>query len=227
MLGDIADVMAPDLRGFGTGDQDDVPEVMLMETYALDLMKLADERSMDSVVLCGLSMGGYIAMAFLELFPDRVKGLILCNTKAAADDEEAKLGRYKVAEQAFDPGVPVIARGMLPKMLSERTRREREDVARYIEMMMARQRPEAVAAAAQGMALRHDRRDWLKQVKVPTLIITGSEDALMDTSTSKEMNDAIDGSRLEVIEGAGHLSNVDQPERFNALVREFLMRIED
>lgn len=226
-LREDAHVIAPDLRGFGIGNKEYVPEVMPMETYARDLKDLLDERGIDRVVLCGLSMGGYIAMAFLELFPERVKGLILANTKATADDEGTKENRYKIAEQAFETGVPVIARAMIPKMLSERTRKEREPIANTIERMMAQQKEEAVAAAAQGMAIRPDRSDWLKNVRIPTLIITGSEDELMDMSTSKEMHKAIEGSDLEVIDGAGHLSNVDEPDQFNEAVRRFLVEIED
>ncbi len=226
-LREEADLIVPDLRGFGVGKKEYVPDVMGMETYAADLKELLDERGIDRAVICGLSMGGYVAMAFMELFPDRVKALILCNTKASADDDEAKQGRYKVAEQAFDPGVPVIARAMIPKMLSEKTRKEREPIARTIEMMMARQPEKAVAAAAQGMAIRPDRRKWLENIRVPTLIISGSKDELMDASTAKELQKGITGSDLEVIDGASHLSNIDSPDQFNEVVIRFLSGLED
>src|SRR5690606_17033890 len=198
-----------------------------MEEHARDLKMLLVERGIDRVVLCGLSMGGYIAMAFLDLFPDRVKGLILCNTRANADDADGRKGREELAEEVMRKGTAVIARGMLPKMLSERTRKERPEVARKIEAMMERQPPEGIAASSRGMAQRPDRTAWLKNVKMPTLIITGSADRVMELSTSTTMHEAIEGSRLVVIEEAGHLSNVDAPAEFNAAVREFLQRIPD
>jgi 3-oxoadipate enol-lactonase len=223
----VADIIAPDLRGFGVGSKVHVPEVMSMAEYALDLKLQLDTQEIDRVVLCGLSMGGYVAMSFQELFPERVKGLILCNTRAGADDEEAKRKRYEVAEKAFDPGMQVVARELLPKMLSEKTRMERAPVADAIHRMMIAQRPDAVAAAAQGMAIRPDRREFLKKVELPTLIMTGDNDPIMDLDTSKEMNKAISGSELVVIDDAAHLSNVDQPERFNEAIREFLKKIPD
>lgn len=214
---DRIDVLAPDLRGFGN-DRQQIPEAITMDRFAGDLRDLLDRSGIEKVTLCGLSMGGYVSMAFIDLFPDRVRSLILCNTKASADTDEAKENRIKVAEQTVDPGVAVIARGMLPKMLTERTRSERPEIAKRIEMMMASQRPEAVAAASKGMAQRPDRREWLKSLNIPTTIITGNEDPLMDLSTSEEMHKAIADSWLIVIEGAAHLSNVDRPEQFNDAV---------
>jgi pimeloyl-ACP methyl ester carboxylesterase len=220
-LSDKAAVLAPDLRGFGE-DRRPLPEAMTMEAYAADLKELLDEQHIARVVLCGLSMGGYIALAFLERWPERVQGLILCNTKATADTEEGKAARAETAWNAFDKGVSVIARGMVPKVLSERTRREKPELAIAVEAMMARQRPEAVAAAALGMALRPDRSPLLPSITVPTLIITGSDDSLMPLPTSEAMHAAIAGSELVVLPDAAHLSNLEDPVRFNATVERFL-----
>lgn len=225
-LSDVAIPIAPDLNGFGR-NAGALSHTITMEEHARDLKMLLDERGIDRVVLCGLSMGGYIAMAFLDLFPDRVKGLILCNTRANADDTDGKKGREELAEEVMRKGTAVIARGMLPKMLSEHTRKERPEAALKIEAMMERQPPEGIAASSRGMAQRPDRTAWLKNVNVPTLIITGSADRVMELSTSTTMHEAIEGSRLVVIEEAGHLSNVDAPAEFNAAVREFLQRIPD
>ncbi len=210
-------VLAPDLRGFGN-DRQKLPEVMTMEEYASGILGSLDRSGIERVTLCGLSMGGYVSMAFLDRYPDRVRSLILCNTKASADEAEARQNRYKVAEQAFDPGVAVIARGMISKMLTDRTRAERPAIADGIEKMMAGQRPEAVAAASRGMAQRPDRREWLRGLKIPATIITGNEDRLMDLATSREMHEAIAGSELVVIDGAAHLTNVDRPAEFNQAV---------
>jgi pimeloyl-ACP methyl ester carboxylesterase len=223
-LNDVANVLAPDLRGFGN-DKRALPEAMTMEAYAEDLKVLLDEQGIERVVLCGLSMGGYIALAFLTAWPEHVAGLVLANTRANADDEQGREGREETAQNAFDKGMEVIARGMLPKLLTDRTRNESPATAEHIASIIAEQRPEAVAAAARGMAIRMDRIALLPSITVPTLIITGSDDALMPLPTSQAMADAIPNSTLVVLPKAAHLSNVDAPEAFNAAIVGFLQRV--
>jgi 3-oxoadipate enol-lactonase len=220
-LSDVANVLTPDLRGFGD-DRRALPAAMSMEACADDIKVLLDARGIDGVVLGGLSMGGYVALAFAERWPGRIAGLLLCNTRATADTEEGKVAREETARNAFDKGVPVIARGMLPKLLSARTKRERPDLVATVEMMMARQRPEAVAAAARGMALRPDRTPMLASITAPTLIVTGDQDELMPLPTSEAMHHAIHGSELVVLPDVGHLSPVEAPEAFQAAVRRFI-----
>lgn len=220
-LADVAQVLAPDLRGFGD-DQRPVPEVMTMEAYAADLKALVDDRGVERVVLCGLSMGGYVAMAFLDQWPERVAGLVLCNTRANADTPEGRAARQATAQNAFEKGVEVIARAMAPTLLSERSKRTRPELMAYMEAMIARQRPEAVAAAALGMSERPDRHDVLRNCTVPALVITGSEDALMPLPTSQAMADALPHGQLVVIPHAGHLTNLEATESFNGTVRQFL-----
>lgn len=217
----VARMLAPDLRGFGD-DHRPLPMAMAMDTYAADLKSLLDDQGIDRVVICGLSMGGYIALSFIAQWPERVSGLVLCNTRATADSAEGKLAREQTAMDAHAHGAAVIARAMVPKVLSERTRREHPEIADRMEAMMARQRPEAIAAASLGMALRPDRMDLLPTIQVPTLIITGSEDQLMPLPTSEAMRAAIPGSRLVVIDGVAHLSNVEAPDLFNHELERFL-----
>ena len=219
----VARLIAPDLRGFGQSG--DAPETMTMDDYASDLKALVDSLSLEQVVLCGLSMGGYVAFAFLAQYPQAVKGLILANTRAAADSEQAREGRYASVKRAFDEGVPSIAEAMLPKMLTEDTLANRPILVTDVRSMMARQRATGVAAALRGMAARPDRGEALGSIDVPTLIITGGADALIPVSESEAMAKAIPGSRLVVIPGAAHLSNVEKPEAFNTAVEEFLGKI--
>jgi len=223
-LKEQAHVLAPDLRGFGN-DHRALPEAMSMDAYAQDLKDLLDEQHIERVVLCGLSMGGYIALAFLAAWPERVAGLVLANTRANADDEEGRKGREETALNAFDKGMVVIARGMLPKLLAEHTRNALPEITEHMGSIIAEQRPEAVAAAARGMAKRPDRIPMLPSIAVPTLIITGSDDVLMPLPTSQAMANAIPGSALVVLPEAAHLSNVDAPEGFNAAIRAFLKGI--
>lgn len=219
-LTDVADVIAPDLRGFGAGAL--VPEVMTMDDFATDLKALLDERKVDKAVLCGLSMGGYVALAFLARWPERVQALILCNTRSGPDTPEGRTARMDTARNAFEKGVAVIARGMVSKVLSGRTQRERPELVTNMEAMMAQQSPAAVAAASRGMAERPDRTPMLGSIRIPTLIITGAHDELMPLATSRAMHEAIPQSQLVVLPGAAHLSNVEAPELFNRTVREFL-----
>lgn len=219
-FGPTYNVLAPDLRGFGAGGP--VPEVIPMEHYAADMLALIDAQGTEKVVLCGLSMGGYVALAFLDLWPERVSALILCNTRATADTEEGKAARMEAARNALEKGMAVVARGMVPKMLCEKTRREQPDLTSLVESMMAEQPPAAVAAASRGMAQRPDRTAMLASISVPTLVITGDADELMPLPTSETMVAAIPGARLVVLPNAGHLSNLEAPDAFNATVSGFL-----
>jgi pimeloyl-ACP methyl ester carboxylesterase len=169
-------------------------------------------------------MGGYVALAFVERWPACVQGLILCNTRSGADTEEAKAGRAETARNALTKGVDVIARGMLPKVLSAATRRQRPEVAGTIHTMMARQPANGVAAAARGMAQRPDRTPLLKELDIPTMVITGDADELMPLPTSQAMVDELPHAELVVLPNAGHLSNVEAPGAFNAAVIRFLLQ---
>ena len=219
-LGNVAQVLAPDLLAFDTADE--VPEVLTMEHFAEQLKEQLDAKGIQRTVLCGLSMGGYVALAFLERWPERVAGLILCNTRSTGDTEEGKQGRETTALDALAKGSAVIARAMLPKLLSEHTRSTAPELANTVENMIARQRPEAIAAASRGMALRPDRTPVLRESDVPTLIITSENDALMPLPTSQAMADASAHSTLVVLPEAGHLSNMEAADGFNKAVTDFL-----
>lgn len=222
-LESAAHVLAPDLLAFETAEE--VPAVLTMEHLADQLKEQLDAQDIQRTVLCGLSMGGYVALAFLERWPERVAGLILCNTRSIADTEEAKQGREATALDALAKGSAVIARGMLPKLLSDHTRSTAPDLAKTVEAMIARQRPEAIAAASRGMALRPDRTSVLRGSDTPTLIITSENDALMPLSSSQAMADASAHSTMVVLPHAGHLSNMEAAAGFNKVVVEFLVSL--
>lgn len=214
-----ANVIAPDLRGFGSHASNDV--CVSMEQYAHDLHALVEERRAERVVLCGLSMGGYIAMAFVERWPHLVEGLVLCNTRSTADSEEAKAGRETTATDALQKGMGVIARAMAPKVLGQVSRQDPDRVAQ-VEAMIARQAPTAAAAAARGMAIRPDRTHVLRDFHLPALVITGDQDELMPLPTSQAMVDALPRGHLQVLKNAGHLSNLESPAAFNAAIHGYL-----
>ena len=222
-LARVAQELAPNLLAFGSNG--DVPAVLTMEQLADQLKEQLDAQGIQRTVLCGLSMGGYVALAFLERWPERVAGLILCNTRSTADTEEAKQGRENTALDALAKGSAVIARAMLPKLLSDHTRSTAPELAHTLEAMIARQRPEAIAAASRGMALRPDRTSVLRASDTPTLIITSENDALMPLPTSEAMHTAARHSSMVVLPHAGHLSNMEEAEGFNKAVTDFLQKL--
>ncbi|MEO8591034.1 MAG: alpha/beta fold hydrolase [Flavobacteriales bacterium] len=224
-LQDTARVIIPDLRGFGASG--DPAGTMTMDDHAADLHALLEELGIQKVVVAGLSMGGYIALAFLARYPDVVKGLILSNTRATADSDEAREGREDTARKVMTEGVPLLARAMLPKMLSQERLSTQPGLSSSIKTMMAEQRPAGVVAALRGMAARPDRTPMLSTIRVPTLIITGSIDTVIPPSESEAMARAIPGSKLLVIPNVAHLSNVEAPDAFNSAVRVFMAELKE
>ncbi|MDT7602934.1 MAG: hypothetical protein QOF61_931 [Acidobacteriota bacterium] len=217
-------VIAPDLRGHGETSVTEEPATM--EEMARDVAALLDELGVKRPVLGGLSMGGYVALAFYRLFPRRVRALILADTRPQADTEEAKVAREDNAQRALKDGMTVIADAMLPKLLAHTTHmKEPERVERVREMILTTS-PAGAAQALRGMAQRRDQTDMLKNILQPTLIVVGSEDQITPPQDAELMRREIGGSRLEVIEGAGHVSNVERPEEFNAALLKFLSDIQ-
>ncbi|GAB6184906.1 alpha/beta fold hydrolase [Thermopirellula anaerolimosa] len=215
-------VLAPDLRGFGASGV--TPGIVTMERFADDLAELADGVGIASqgVVLCGLSMGGYIAFQFLRKYAGLLRGLVLCNTRATADSDEVRENRYRLAAAVRQDGSEVVIRQMLPKLLAEQTRKERPDCVTRLEDMMRRASPEGIAAAALGMAERPDSTALLSSVPCPTLVVAGEFDVLSPPSEMRMMANAIPGARFEVIPGAGHMTPMERPDEFNAILRDYL-----
>jgi 3-oxoadipate enol-lactonase len=219
----IARIIAPDLRGFG---ESKMPQgSVTMDTYADDLRGLLDALGVKNAIICGLSMGGYIAFAFYRKNAHRVRALILANTKAAPDSPEGKMGRDENAALAREQGVAAIAERMLPKMLTPKTIAARADIANAARALMARQSVEGVVAALMAMRDRPDSAPTLAEISVPTLIITGADDTLIAPNEAEAMRDAIRGARLVTIPNAAHLANLEQPDAFNHAVREFLKSV--
>jgi len=222
-LADAARVIAPDLRGLGesampAGD-------VTVDAYADDLAALLDSLGVKSAVVAGLSMGGYIAFAFYRKFPARVRGLILANTKAGADSPEGKKGRDDNAALAREKGAGAIGERMLPKMLTPKALAERPDLKKSVSDMMARQPVPGVVGALMAMRDRPDSTPTLAQISVPTLVITGAEDTLLPPKESEFIRDGIRGAKFAMLDGAAHLSNVEQPDAFNRAVKEFLKTV--
>lgn len=218
-------IITPDLRGHGESEV--TAGTITMETMARDIAALLDQLQVSHTVLGGLSMGGYVALAFARLFPERLQALVLADTRAQGDTAEAKQNRAVQAEKALKEGMKPIADGMLPKLFTPETFSNRAAVVQRVNEMMLSTPPEGAAAALRGMAERQDHTTFLSHINVPTLILVGREDPITPLADSQLMHEKIAGSRLEIIEKAAHVSNLEQPEKFNDGLSEFLRRLVD
>jgi len=214
-------VIAPDLRGHGQSTV--TPGTVSMERFADDLNGLLDELGVGRPVdFCGLSMGGYIAWQFARKYPQRLRSLVLCDTKAAADTPETVGNRYKMIDTLHAQGLKPIAEAMLPKLFAPATIENRPDIIEAARTVMLAADPEGVAAALRGMAERPDMTEFLKQVCVPTLVVVGSEDRITTVEDMRGIAATIAEARFVEVPQAGHMAPLEQPDRVNAVIRNFL-----
>ncbi|MEU0564367.1 alpha/beta fold hydrolase [Nonomuraea sp. NPDC005983] len=213
-------VITPDLRGFGgTRLGDDEPSI---EVMADDVARLLDAEGIDRAVVGGLSMGGYVTMAFCRRHPDRVLGVILADTKASADADTARANRERIAAAVLSGGSEVLVTEVLPALIGPTTKARRAMVFGRVKGLVQSAPPGAVAWAQRAMAARPESFDTLAGLKVPLLVLVGEEDELATVADAEAMARSVPDGRLEIIPKAGHLSAVEQPEAFNAAVTEFL-----
>lgn len=217
-----ARVLAPDLRGFGASRPG--PGAARIEDYAADVKALLDSLSIPKAVVCGLSMGGYVALAMAAHHPEALAGLVLVSTRAGADAQAARDARETNATKALTEGTAAVAEPMVAKMLSPATAQRAPALVEKVRAMMMRQPKEGVAQALRAMASRPDRTPLLSGIRVPTLVIHGQEDKLIPPAEAEAMANAIPGSRLVLVPGAAHLPNLEAPTLFDREVRSFLSR---
>ncbi len=220
-LGDRCRVITPDLRGFGGSPLgDDEPS---LDAMADDVAAMLDGLELDRVVLGGLSMGGYVAMAFLRRHAGRVAALVLADTKATADAPEAAANRERIAARLrSDDSSDVLVEDVLPSLLGPTTTSKRPMVSGRVRALVEATPPAAAAWAQRAMAARPDSLTTLRAAGVPALVLRGDEDALSTEADTDAMVEALPHGRLVVLPGAGHLSAVETPEPFAAAVWAFL-----
>lgn len=214
--------IVPDFQGFGGSTAPDDAASYSMDSYAEDVAAVLDELGLDKVVLTGLSMGGYVAFAFLRRHRDRVAALVLADTKAEADPPEAKEKRTTQQAQVRADGTADLIEALSGALLGEPTRAKKPDVVEATKKLMAENPPEGFIGALEAMKNRPDSSGELAQITVPTLVIVGENDGVTPVAASEVLNTGIVGSKLVVIPESGHLSNLEAPEAFTGALAEFL-----
>ena len=216
--------IAPDLRGMGRSEAPD--DGYSMATYAEDLAGVLQALGVGQVVLCGLSMGGYVAFEFLRRWPERVTGLVLMDTRADPDPPEGRAGRDAMIALVRQEGAGAVAETMLPRLLRPGTWTERPGLPEQVRAMMAAMPVAGVAGALAAMRDRPDSRALLPSLgRLPSLVLVGEEDRLTPPEVGRAMAEAIPGAEFEVIAGAGHLPTLEQPDRTTNRLRRFLDRV--
>lgn len=218
-------VLAPDMRGFG-GSQV-TGGTVTMEQMADDVAALLDELAIDEpIVLCGLSMGGYVTLAFWRKHAKRLRGLVLCDTRAAADTPEAAAGRLQTVERLLSEGTLPLADAMLPKLFAPATLENHPNVSAIERQKILAANPEGLAAALRGMAVRSDFLGELDSISLPTMVIVGAHDAISTVDEMRTIAAAIPHSEFVILPGAGHMTPLENPAGFNEAVEQFLTRVE-
>ncbi len=213
--------ITPDLRGFGgTTDPGDQPPSM--DDYAQDAIDLLSEMGIAHAVIGGCSMGGYATFAVLRRAPALAEGVVLVDTKAGSDSLEARANRRAMLALVDRQGASGVAREMMPKLLGQTTRETNATIEPTVRRLIKQQSPEAIRGAIARMIERPDSMPVLAGLNLPVQVIVGEEDTLTPVEESRRIAEAVPGARLDVIPGAGHLSNLEQPERFNAVLAAFL-----
>jgi pimeloyl-ACP methyl ester carboxylesterase len=209
-------VIAPDIRGFGRSRP---ASPWTMEEMAYDLNALLTELNVDACSVAGVSMGGYIGLAFWSKYPGRVRQLVLCNTRARADNEAEKNGRNEMIAAIQQNGVSILPNRMLPRLLRPNAS---QDVVATVRTMI--EAADASAATYAVMAMR-DRMDFstaLHRVSCPAMVVAGENDAIIRVEEARSMAEGISGARFVQIPDSGHLSNLENPGEFNSAMLGFL-----
>lgn len=213
-------LIMPDLRGHGESGIGEGPATM--DKHAADLRTVMDDADVGRAPIIGVSIGGYLLFEFWRRFRGRVAALGLCNTKAPADNADARAGRLQAANDVMERGTEPFFESMIPKVLAKSTRDSRPDLVDGAIRMMKKMSPEDVAQVQRGMAERPDSVETLKTINVPALLVTGDEDATTGIKEAELMHQHIPGSQLNVIPKAGHYSPWEQPDQFARILRQFL-----
>ena len=212
-------VLTPPLPGFDGHAR--VPDPS-MDSYAQDVLAWLDHEHIDKAIFCGLSLGGYVLFGVLRQAPDRVAGLVLADTRTTVDTPERLAARVRSIEKVRQQGPSAIADEMIPGLLAPATHVNQPAVGAELRRLIEAQSADAIADGLKAMMTRPDSASVLSRVHGPTLIIVGSEDTITTVADAESMHRAMPSSRLVVIPGVGHMSNMEAPKVFNTALVNFL-----
>ncbi|QGK71153.1 alpha/beta fold hydrolase [Allosaccharopolyspora coralli] len=223
-----ARIITPDQRGLGESPltESDAPGDVAepdLDSVAADVLALLDVLDVPRAVVGGCSMGGYVAMALLRAAPERVSGLLLADTKCAADDESQRATRLNVAERAEQDGTDGwLAESMLPNLLGETTRSQRAEVVSRTRELVETQPAAGVSWAQRAMAARPDNASVLREFSGPSLVVVGQEDWLSPVGDADTMTELLPNAEQVVVPRTGHLSPLEDPDEFARVVGDWL-----
>jgi pimeloyl-ACP methyl ester carboxylesterase len=218
-------IIAYDLRGHGRSDVGDGQYTI--ELFVDDLIALLDHLKIDKAILCGFSLGGYIALRAIERNPDRFTALILCDTMSVADSNEAKVRRANAIKQIKKDGVERYAEGFLKAVFATETFNTKHDIVDGLRRTILSNSPLGICGALLALAGRTDTTAALSKINVPTLLLVGEHDAVTPPASAKSMHEEIRNSKLHLINGSAHMSNLENPAQFNEYLISFLDNIRE
>lgn len=212
--------IAVDVRGHGSSTSGH--GFFSVDVFARDLLAFMDTLRLEKIVLCGISMGGYIALRAYELAPSRFQGLVLCDTNAVADDNAGKLKRFETIQSVLRHGKRTFSIGFVKQVFSEKSIQDRPEAVELIKSSIRRNTERSICATLLALASRTDTTGSLKHIAVPALIIRGAEDKITTKEQTDVLENEIPDSRRVEISGSGHLPNLENPDAFNRELNRFL-----
>jgi len=212
-------LVLPDLKGYGKTDY--TFDKIFIEEQALDLAILLDNLGISKVHLIGLSMGGQIIVEFARLFPHRTMSLIICDSNPSAENETTYKNRLQLADKINSIGMKEYTDSDIHKYLHKETIENNKEVYHHLYRMMTSTNTEGAVASHRGRAERRNNYDYLKSIKVPTLVIVGDSDFFTTVSEMEEIAEQIENAKFAIIPNAGHMPNMEQPGVFNRTILDF------
>lgn len=209
-----------DIRGFG-GSENGQP-FFSIDLFSNDLLKFIEALKLDRVVLCGVSMGGYIALRTTEMSPERISGLILSDTNALADSNAAKIKRFASIEQITNGEKKAFVNEFVKSLFSPDTMFQHKEIVEMVKDIILKTSESTICSTLLALASRTETLGFLPEVKIPSLVIRGAEDKLMPQEQAYQMVEKLGHSEMVLIKGAGHLPNLEKPKHFNAAMNSFL-----
>jgi pimeloyl-ACP methyl ester carboxylesterase len=218
-------IIACDIRGFGKSTDEE--SHLSIDLFSEDLIAFMDKLSINKAIVCGLSMGGFIALNALKRFPNRFEALILCDTQCIADTDEVKEKRYKIIDDIDANGVTDFNEGFIKSVFHKDSLRDKKELVEQLRGVVFANSQHIITMGLIALAERSETCSTLNDITIPTLIICGREDEVTPLVQSELMNSTIKGSILRVINHAGHVSNLEQPIEFNKQLLDFLTVLND